>query len=336
MQVIKSKINNQIVETIQNNETANRSFPNLPEAGADSGVNNLTEENARLEKPLSRHSTPLMLSTSEGSKKECSTCRESVVKAIPNVYALGRIEVRFPSIGIEKEYAQVMRQSDTGGMTDRQVFHAILSKPENRYLLRKVCWVLSIEGLDTYILQPRFAVDFDLLIHTLRPAPRSTDIDVVIGSLGPIAPPGMCKGLAVPIVVFDQIYSFDVDALVKSIPKPESTAADTISPAAEELFLRIIQLADNAGSSDEHRAINYLAVRYPEIYYNTAAYFARNFSLDAVDVIPSRLNGTRRVFNVVFSYANRTTDYKEKQFVRVDVTEAFPFLVSKMSPYFDR
>jgi hypothetical protein len=33
---------------------------------------------------------------------------------------------------------------------------------------------------------------------------------------------------------------------------------------------------------------------------------------------------------------NRATDVTEKFFVRVDVTEAFPFLVSKMAPYYDR
>jgi hypothetical protein len=30
------------------------------------------------------------------------------------------------------------------------------------------------------------------------------------------------------------------------------------------------------------------------------------------------------------------TDVTEKFFVRVDVTEEFPFLVTKMSPYYDR
>jgi hypothetical protein len=29
-------------------------------------------------------------------------------------------------------------------------------------------------------------------------------------------------------------------------------------------------------------------------------------------------------------------DFLEKFFVRVDVTEEFPFLVTKMSPYYDR
>ena len=55
-------------------------------------------------------------------------------------------------------------------------------------------------------------------------------------------------------------------------------------------------------------------------------------SLTGVDVRPSLLSGTRRIVDVIFAYANRS----EKFFVRVDVTEEFPFLVTKMSPYYDR
>ena len=142
-------------------------------------------------------------------------------------------------------------------------FHAVLSKRENRYLVRQLCWVLTIQGLETYLLAPRDPADIDLLVEAIRPAPSPNDIDVVIGMRGPIAPPEMCNGLMVPIVVFDQIYSFDRDALIKAIPKPEKTTAEQFGPAAEELFDRIMQLTDNAGATDEHRALNYLAMRYP-------------------------------------------------------------------------
>ena len=57
----------------------------------------------------------------------------------------------------------------------------------------------------------------------------------------------MCNGLMVPIVAFDQIYSFDRDALIKAIPKPEKTTAAHFAPAAEELFNRIMQMTDHAG-----------------------------------------------------------------------------------------
>ena len=80
---------------------------------------------------------------------------------------------------------------------------------------------------------------------------------------GPIAPPQMCNGLMVPIVVFDQIYSFDRDTLIKAIPKPEKTSAKEFAPVAEELFDRIMQMTDNAGATDEHRALNYLRGALP-------------------------------------------------------------------------
>jgi hypothetical protein len=57
----------------------------------------------------------------------------------------------------------------------------------------------------------------------------------------------MCNGLMVPIAVFDQIYSFDRDTLIKAIPRPEKTPAKRVAAAAEELFDRIVQMADNAG-----------------------------------------------------------------------------------------
>lgn len=52
--------------------------------------------------------------------------------------------------------------------------------------------------------------------------------------------------------------------------------------------------------------------------------------------LPSTLGGIRRVVEVVFSFTDRRTDVTDKHFVRVDVTEQFPFLVTKLSPYFDR
>ena len=254
----------------------------------------------------------------------------------PFVYAIGRIEARFPNLSAEKEFAQAAGREDTAGKTDRQTFYAVLSKRENRYLVRQLCWVLSIQGLETYLLQPGDPGDIDLLVEAIGPAPGPNDIDVVIGVRGPIAAPEMCNGLMAPIVTFAQIYSFDRAALIAAIPQPPQTDAVQFEQAAEELFARILQLTDNAGATDEHRALNYLAMRYPAIYATTAAKFASDCSLSAVDVRRSPLSSTRSIVDVIFSYTNRTTDFTEKFFVRCDLTEEFPFLVTKMSPYYDR
>jgi hypothetical protein len=196
--------------------------------------------------------------------------------------------------------------------------------------------VFTIEGLDTYILQPRDPADLDLLVEALRATPRATDVDCVVGIRGPIAPPELCNGLMVPIVGFSQIYSFDVDSLVKSIPRPEKVAAKSFEAVAEEIFDRIMQMTDNAGAMDEHRACNYLAMRDRAIYATAADAFGRNCSLTAIEVRPSPLSGVRKIVEVIFCFTNRQTDVIEKFFTRVDVTEEFPFLVTKMSPYYDR
>lgn len=252
------------------------------------------------------------------------------------VYAIGRIEPRFPRLSVEKEFAQVTGRDHTAGQTDRQVLHSVLSKRENRYLLRQMCWVMSVAGLETYLVVPRDPADLSALVEALRPNPNPQDLDVVIGVKGPMAPPDMCNGMMVPIVAFDQIYSFDRHGLIQSIPKPEKIAKADFTTAAEELFDRIMQLTDNAGATDENRALNYLVVRYHRIYEAVAEAFGRNESLSAVEVRNSSLSGTRKLSEVIFSFTNRTTDVVHKQFVRVDVTEEFPFLVTKLSPYYDR
>jgi hypothetical protein len=272
----------------------------------------------------------------------CSSCAAGTALSPDNgtaasyVFAIGRIEVRFPTLGMEKELAQATSRADTAGKTDRGAIHTVLGERANRYLARRLCWVLTIEGMETYILVPRDPADYDQLVAAVRPAPSPLDLDVVIGVRGPMSPPQTCNGLTVPIVAFDQIYSFDRDALIRAIPRPERKTAEEFGPAASELFDRIMLLADNAGATDEHRALNYLAVRYPAIYATTAEEFAGDSSLTAVDVLQSPLSGVRNIVDVVFSFTNRNTDVVHKFFTRVDVTEEFPFLVTKMSAYFDR
>jgi hypothetical protein len=275
------------------------------------------------------------------------------------IYALGRVEVRFPSLAIEKEFVQATGQVDTAGMTDPEALHAVLSQPQNRYLARQMCWVFTIEGVDTYILQPREPTDLELLTNALtipdRPMDDVNDVDVVIGLRGPLAPPEMCNGLTVPIVVFDQLYSFlleeFVDALKakrKALDKEKDKQRDEVvidmlklsegnfTNAAQVMFRRIHQLTDNAGATDEDRALNYLAVRYDRIYQLATVLHHQNYAFSAVEVRPSRLSGVRNIVDVIFSFTNRETDVTEKWFVRVDMTEEFPFLVNHLTRFFDR
>jgi hypothetical protein len=256
------------------------------------------------------------------------------------VFALGSIRPQFPSLAVEKEFTQVRGRAQTAGLTDPGALRALLGERRNRYLSRQLCYVLTIEGLDAYLLVPRDPADVDLLVEAIRPSPSPIDVDVVVGVRGPIAPPEMCNGLLVPIVVFDQIYSFDRPALIAAIRAPEGAPTEQVElvrASGEDLFNRIMRIADNLGATDEHRALNFLAVRYDRIYTHAAQQFAQNFSLTGVEALPSRLSGggARKLVNVIFSYTHRQTNVTEKYRVRVDVTEEFPFLDTELTVYYD-
>jgi hypothetical protein len=211
----------------------------------------------------------------------------------------------------------------------------VLRDPNNKYLVRQICWVLSVQGIETYILAPRDG-DYQPLVDAYRAEPNPGDLELVIGVLGPIAPPTMCNGLLVPVLIFDQIYAFDRKSFLDSIPKPKDAETKKFAAAAGEMFDLIIGQTDNAGATDADRARNYLAVRYDRIYSLAAEQFANSASLTSVDVLPSPLNGARKVVDVRFVFTDRSTGADSKFFTRVDVTECFPFLVTKMSPYYDR
>src|SRR5215471_21853506 len=182
--------------------------------------------------PPAKPSSPVV------APQACATCGTAMPSngssspARRHVYVVGHIEARSPSPSVEKEFAQATGRADTAGLTNRQAVQKVLSPRQNRYLARQLCWVMTIEGLETYILVPHDPGDLDLLIEALRPTPSPMDLDCVIGVRGPIASPETCNGLMVPIVAFDQIYSFDRDALIKAIPRPEKTPAKEFAPAA--------------------------------------------------------------------------------------------------------
>ena len=90
---------------------------------------------------------------------------------------------------------------------------------------------LTIQGLETYLLQPRDPADIDMLIDAIRPAPAPNDIDVVIGMRGPIAPPEMCNGLDGAHCRYSTRSTHSRrDALIKAIPRPEKRRRKSNSP----------------------------------------------------------------------------------------------------------
>jgi hypothetical protein len=269
--------------------------------------------------------------TSEAPRPICVGTAASM--PVSYVYTICSIEARYRSLSVEKEAAQVMGRTKTAGQTDSQVFYNLLSKPENRYLVCEMCWVSTIQGLETYIVLPRDLSVSDQLVEAIRPRPNP--MNLVIGTLGPIASPEYCNGLMVPTVLADQVYPFTRDELLKAIPRPGKMTEKQFGTVAAEVLDKILHMTDNLGATHDHVAVNFLAMRSPSIYAKAAEEFERDFSLTGVDVQPSPLSSSQRIENVIFTYTNRKNAFTEKFFVRVNTSYKYPFLVTGMLPYFD-
>jgi PatG C-terminal len=150
-----------------------------------------------------------------GGTGEC-TCDTAAPAAY--VYAIGSVTARFPSLNIEKEFMQAWGKNPEQVLqiSDADKF-AVLSQGQNFYLAREMCWVFQSGDIDLYILKPRSYIELTDLVTCLAPTPNQVSFALVIGTLGPIAPPSLCNGTQLPIVTCNQVFSFTGQAFINSI-----------------------------------------------------------------------------------------------------------------------
>jgi hypothetical protein len=264
-------------------------------------------------------------------------CASSQTTEPPSfVYAIGTISPLAPTTAVERELFHVSREAASQGPLDRTTLHEALSQRENRYLLRHLTWLLHVAGVPAYAIVPRDVGDFDVLLSCLSPAIHETALNVVVGVLSRKAPIHRAGGVDVPVVFFDQIYTFTSAEFIKALPRPHGADARTFSRVAADVMSKVLQIASNEGLSDSNRAMNYVATRYPGLYSLAAEMAGKSYAITRIEARPLGIGDARRLANVVVGFTSRTTDLVEKYFVTVDVTEEFPFLASKLQPYIDR
>jgi len=250
-------------------------------------------------------------------------------------YAIGRVEPRFPSIGVEKEVAQAAGARESRGALDRELLSQVLEESENRYLADQLCWVFVAQGIDAFTLHWRDVADRDRLIDGIGAAEEPSAIDAVVGWVGSGPDAGICRSLGLPSVGIVQLLSFGREEFVSGVPAPKDMGEKEFRAAVGSVFDRIARRSDNTGQSDEHRALNYVALRYPALYGVAAEVFSKEMSLVTIDVRRIAAGGARRVVELRLIFRGRRDDVVEQYRCRVDVTEVFPFLISPLEPTFD-
>ena len=284
--------------------------------------------------------------------------------AVPSyIYSIGGLRLAFPSLSVEMAFAQqaaLLR----GVVPDSWLATEVLSQGQNLYLTREMCWVLQIPGptstlsppgvaagangmVDAYLMKPRSQIELNEMVSFLQPdqsqGPRFV---AVVGVKGPVAPAAVCNGLELPIVVVNQIYTFTEKAFVEHVLSSLGLTVDPTSDsyrAVLSAFQSFLQLADNGGNTPEHRAVNYLTLRYPDLYSMalemlsgplTGDLAPAPYSFAGITTARPEVQGNRELVDVQFHYVQRMRRQKVSWFCRVDTTGQFPFLVSPLSRYY--
>ena len=187
--------------------------------------------------------------------------RGSSSAPVSYVYAIGSIVARALSLSVEKEFAQAtVLCRDRGAERSGGVRQGALQAGES---VSRPPTLLGLDRTGARDVHPapsrpqgfrsaRGGHPAATQPHGPRRGHRGTGADRRAGALqrahGPDRPlrPGV---LVRP------------GRALKAIPRPEGVKAGEFEAAAGDVFDRILLMADNAGSADGHRALNYLAMR---------------------------------------------------------------------------
>ena len=263
----------------------------------------------------------------------CSSCAGSQAPPESWVYALGKLDVRFPSLGIEREFRQREARTPAAkseSMSRRERVREVLKA--NPHLATRVCYVFQVGGLAAYVVVPTGAYVRDELLEGLVRSGKADGFCLLIGRRGPICRPETCGGLLAPIVACDQLYASDQEEWRSTLESSLGSAlgareikAETFATTATEVFDRVSTSLENLGATDEHRALNYLLMQHPGLFLAAAERVGKQV-LDRVETRAVAGVGARRMVLVIATFLDLTTGVPERLFCRVDVTEEWPFL----------
>lgn len=264
--------------------------------------------------------------------QETTVLQPAVVDgAFGYVYAIGQLQARFPTADIEKEFTQVLAGMDTSGKNDAELRYEVLSKAENAYLAREMSWILVINNMDAFQVEPRSTLELGDMVEAIKPSSAEQVYDVVIGTQEPLA------GGDLKWVVCNRIFHFKAQEFAASVPKPQGAGAD-FEQAVLDMLVQMQQFTQSPGETRRQRAINYVALQYPEVYAlkwqlmnPTDGSAAKSFS-DLQSATPAMSDG-REMVDLIFCFTDRSSGVVDRYYTTVDVTGQFPFLANKLQPY---
>jgi hypothetical protein len=271
--------------------------------------------------------------SSPATAEHACSCQTREPIADQFVYGLGKIEMRFPTLGVEREFQQRelhLREPASKSLSRGERIARVLEA--NHHLATGVCYLLTMSGIPAYVLAPVGLQVREDLVRAVAEAGQPDRWCVAIGRRGPMANPSTCGGVLAPLLACARIYSFSLADWRESLHAAVGGAlkASKIEPAtfdriADELFQHLAGSTENLGATDAHRALNYLLVQHPGVFL-AAAERADRQTLDRIDTREIQGMSARKIVAAIFTFLDRNTGVPERLFCRVDVTEEWPFV----------
>ncbi|WP_047042611.1 hypothetical protein [Vibrio mexicanus] len=244
------------------------------------------------------------------------------------IYALGRVQAQFPSKSIENLYKEVVFQKFGPAAASKSQFD-VLSLPEHRFLARKMCWTLTIDGHDCYVLNAKTPALLDAFIAALE-SKSNQQFDYVIAHLGSYATDNQCNGRSLQIAHVHQVQSFTAEDYCQVLSQQTEIELSKIKP----LFNSMLKFCRNSGSTPAQRALNYVSLKCTSLYKTfTAPMLAQNkdgIEFEQIEAQVADGSHNREVICLIFSYLNPESKRVDKQHINIDVTELYPFSCSEL------
>jgi hypothetical protein len=271
-------------------------------------------------------------STAQATDAYCPECASRALQPEQYAYTIGRLDIRFPSLSIEREYQQRERALHDLPQQPRNArIRAVLEK--NSHLAVRVGWVLSIGGNPAFALTPSSVGLKDAFFDALSRSHETNHFCVVIGRVGAFINPTAYGGVLLPLVSVDQLYTFSdaewlegLSQVARPVLESQNIEVEHFHAVSRDIFSEVTTMPENMGISDGHRALNYLLVQHPGMFL--AAAERRNHVLDRIETRVFQAAGGRRHVAVILLFLDRSTGVPERLYCSVDITEEWPFVAS--------
>ena len=287
---------------------------------------------------------------------QCST-KDALTGDGRYVLAHGVVQATFPSLSVEKEFFQAIDENSlpdgidlkagdsvdlwriNEAVKDQAFVYKLLSKPENAYIAREMCWTLQLAGgAGAYALHIRDEQDLTLFISALKvdDQTKARIPQLVYGQVAGIPSPECMMQVKTGIIA------------EKMIPVTEESVMDRVMRLQSgydkakvlELVEQAWPLLANPGRTDKERALNWLVLQYPQFYvqsyqlrYQSQDPDRDGFALSGVECFV----GENGIVDVWLSYASRNTGRVKYRSCRIDLKSSYPLLVDSLKPlFFDR